>query len=95
LSFIYDFIAVGWFINETISPKLGLTEAKEKYNFLPKDMKYRYDSIVSFPIREIYNEDPKNLEVENVAFLSFNFDDLNDFMKKVQKTVNLYSFLYK
>ena len=72
LAFIWDFIAVGNFINETISPKLSL-ETKEKYSFLPQPMKYRYDSIVAFPIRRVFSEREKDLEIDNIAFLSFNF----------------------
>ena len=73
LAFIWDYIAVGNFINKTISEKLALTEAKEKINFLPKPMRYRYESIVAFPIRRVFTEREKDLDLENIAFLSFSW----------------------
>jgi len=70
LAFIWDYIAVGNFINETISQKLA---DKEKINFLPQPLKYRYESIVAFPIRTVFTEREKDLDLENIAFLSFNW----------------------
>ena len=71
LAFIWDYIAVGNFINEAISPKLDTDTTKEKYKFLPPHNKYRYESMVSFPIRRVFTESDKDLDVSNIAFLWF------------------------
>lgn len=68
LDFIWDYIAVGPFINETISPKLA-----KIHEFLPQPMEYTYNSLMAFPIRRKFCEDPKDLELENIAFLSFSW----------------------
>ncbi len=70
LAFIWDFIAVGNFINETISQKLC---DKEKVSFLPQPLKYRYESIVAFPIRRVFTEREKDLDLDNIAFLLFSW----------------------
>jgi hypothetical protein len=70
LAFIWDYIAVGNFINETISQKLG---NKEKVSFLPQPLKYKYESIVAFPIRRVFTEREKDLDLDNIAFLSFSW----------------------